>query len=407
MKRTLLSILAIAAPLLAGLDDREWQYQRKLTVVTAERLHAVVLDRAIYTGAQPGLADLRLALQGREIPFVLASTAGAATESELAVSEFNRVVVPGRGLQLTLDAGEGRRHNRLRIATRLQNFRIAVKIETSDDGRAWAVARSDGSLFDFTQADRHAAVLSLDYPPSTRRYVRATLLGWMAADAVSNAWLTLHGETATRWQTLATAAPARLEKDDVSNLTFDLGACRLPFTRIRLESTSARFYRACDVESSKNGTDWDYVSTQVIYRLDDDESLALSFTGPAERFVRLRIRNGQDQPLTVPQAAFETVEQTVRFLPDTAGDYTLYYGNEKAQLPAYDLGMILARRAPEEAVVIAAGPQELNPSHVGETPRTKPWSDRHPEVLYVTLGLAVLAMGWYCLRFLREIKRAA
>jgi hypothetical protein len=282
-----------------------------------------------------------------------------------------------------------------------------VKIETSDDGRAWAVARSDGSLFDFTQADRHAAVLSLDYPRSTRRYVRATFLGWMAADAVSNAWLTLHSETATLWQTLATVAPSRLEKDEVTNLVFDLGASHLPYTRIRLESTSTRFYRACDIESSENGTDWTFVSTQVIYRLDDEESLALIYNGAAERYVRLRVRNGQDQPLAVRQAAFDAIEQVIHFLPATAGDYTLYYGNEKAQRPTYDLGMILARRAPEEAVVIAAGPQELNPRHIGEIARGKPWSERHPELLYVTLGLAVLGMGWYCLRFLRGLKRGA
>ncbi|MGD0577289.1 MAG: DUF3999 family protein [Bryobacteraceae bacterium] len=399
--------MALAAPLLADFDARQWQYQRTVRVETAGRVNAVILDRAIYAGAQPGLNDLRLALNGRETPFVLSSVHGAVTDNELPPAEFNRVVVPGRGLQLTLDAGRGHRHNRLRIATQLLNFRIPVKIETSEDAQAWAIARSDGSVFDFTQADRHAAVLSLDYPLSTRRYVRATFIGWMHADAVASAWLTLHSETSTAWQTLATATPARVEKDGVTNLEFDLGDAHLPYARIRLDSATARFYRACDVESSDNGKDWTYLSTQAIYRLDGEESLALSYSGSCERYVRLRVHNGQDRPLAADQAAFDAVEQRLQFLPPAAGEYALYYGNSKAQAPAYDLGMILARRAPEQAIVVAAGTQRLTPDYRPPEPPAKPWSERHMEVLYVTLGLALAGMGWYCVRLLRAVKRAA
>ena len=407
MKRTVLSVLALATPLVAGFDASHWQYQRSVKVEMAGHVHAVILDREIYAGAQVGLGDLRLTLNGRETPFVFSSAQGRMTETEWPPIVFNRAVVPGRGLQLTLDAGRSHAHNRLRIATRLLNFRIPVKIETSDDAQSWDIARSDGSLFDFTQADRHASVLSLDYPLSKRRFVRATFLGWMREDAVESAWLTLHGESSTVSRTLATAAPARMEKDGITNLAFDLGAPHLPYTRIRIESDTARFYRACDVESSDNGKDWTYLSTQAIYRLDGDESLALSYSGLPERYVRLRLRNGEDQPLTVRQAEFDAVEQRMEFLPSTAGEYSLYYGNAKAHAPTYDLGMILAKRAPEQAVIVAAGPQELNPGYRREEPPAKPWSERHPEVLYVTLGLAVAGMGWYCVRFLREVKRAA
>jgi hypothetical protein len=47
----------------------------------------------------------------------------------------------------------------------------------------------------------------------------------------------------------------------------------------------------------------------------------------------------------------------------------------------------------------------LTPDYRPDEP-VKPWTERHPEVLYVTLGLALVGMGWYCVRFLREVKRA-
>jgi hypothetical protein len=391
---------------MADFDARHWQYQRTVKVETAGRVYAVTLDRAVYAGAQAGLGDLRLAFNGHETPYVLAASQGTVTAKELSPAVFNRVVVPAHGLQLTLDAGQGQRHNQLRIATGLQNFRIPVKIETSEDGHNWDIARSDGSVFDFSQADRHADVLSVDYPLSTRRYVRATFIGWMRTNAVTLAWLTQYGESETVWQTLATLTPSRIEADGVTNLVFDLGAPHLPYTRIRLDSDAAQFYRACELGSSADGKAWTYVATQTIYRLKGDESLTLSFPGRQERYVRVRIRNGQDRPIAVRQATFEAVQQRLRFLPQTPGAYTLYYGNPKVQAPVYDLGMILAKRAPEQEIVLAAGPQGLTPDYRPDEP-VKPWSERHPEVLYVTLGLALVGMGWYCVRFLREVKRAA
>jgi hypothetical protein len=406
MTRLLAGLLALATPLMADFDARHWQYQRTVRVETAGRVHAIVLDRTIYANAQAGLGDLRLAVNGQETPYALAAARGVVTENELPVAEFDRVVAPGEGLQLTLDAGRGHSHNRLRVATGLRNFRIRVKIETSEDGRSWAVARSDGSIFDFSEAGRHAEMLSLDYPLSTRRYVRATFMGWTHTDAVTGAWLMQRVESRTAWQTLATAAPVRGEKDGVTNLVFDLGVAHLPYARILLDSGEAQFYRACDVESSADGKSWNYISTQALYRLRDDESLALSYAGPHERYVRLRVRNGQDRPIAVRQASFDAVEQRVRFLPQIAREYTLYYGNPKARTPAYDLGIILSKRPPEQEIVLGAGPQSVTPGYRPDVP-AKPWSERHPEVLYVTLALAIAGMGWYCVRFLRDVKRSA
>lgn len=406
MTRLVAGLLALAAPLMADFDARHWQYRRTVRIETAGSVHAIVLDRAIYADAQAGLGDLRLAVNGQETPYVLAAARGAVTEDELAVAELDRAVVPGKGLQLTLDAGRGHAHNRLRIATGLHNFRIRMKIETSEDGRLWAIERTDGSIFDFSETGRHAEMLNLDYPLSTRRYVRATFTGWTRTDAVTGAWLTQRVESRTAWQTLATLTPSRVEDNGVTNLVFDLGVSHLPYARILLDAGAARFYRACDVESSADGKSWNYVSTQALYRLRDDESLALSYAGPHERYVRLRVRNGEDQPVTVRQAEFDAVEQRVRFLPQVAGEYTLYYGNPKARTPSYDLGIILSKRPPEREIVLTAGAQTVTPGYQPDVP-AKPWSESHPEVLYVTLALAIAGMGWYCLRFLRNVKRSA
>ena len=405
MRRTVLSLLAFTALLRADFNPARWQCRRSLAAGEAQQVSAVTLDRAVYAGAQMGLADLRLVREGVEVPYVLETLSGSAEERELRPEILDRSVVPGAGLQLTLDTGGTAKHNRLRISTNELNFRTRVAIEISEDGRRWAVARADGYVFDFSQGDRRVSVLTVDYPVSTRRYVRATFYGWLRTDAVSAAWLTLWQERPSRWQTIATVQPARTEDERTSLLVLDLGADRLPHSRMRLETGAAPFYRACDIESSPDRKDWRYVAGAVLYRFADEESPPLEFPEQRDRYLRLRIFNGDDRPAPVRSVTFETVERRVKFLPAAAGEYWLYYGNPEVTAPTYDLGTILARKSPSPEVVLAAAAEQPNPAYRPPIPPLKPWSERHPEVLYGTLAAAILGMGYVTVRLLKVVKR--
>jgi hypothetical protein len=406
MRKAVLSLLAFTALLRADFNPARWQFRRSLMAGEAQQVSAVTLDRAVYAGAQAGLADLRVIREGAEVPYVIETLTGSAEERELRPGILDRSVVPGAGLQLTLDVGGAAKHNRLRISTSEVNFRTKVGIETSEDGRRWAVARANGYVFDFSQGDRRVSVLSVDYPVSTRRYVRATFFGWLRTDAVTGAWLTRWQERPSRWQTIATVEPARTEDRRASLLVLDLGADRLPHSRLRFETGAAPFYRACDIESSPDRKDWRYVAGAVLYRFADEESPALEFAEQHDRYLRLRIFNGDDRPVPVRSVTLETLERRVKFLPAAAGEYWLYYGDPEAQPPTYDLGTILARRSPAPEVLLAAASEQRNPAYRPPPPPLKPWSERHPEVLYGTLAAAILGMGYVTVRLLSVVKRA-
>jgi hypothetical protein len=405
MRIALLSLLCFCTALRADFNAVRWRWLRVLPAGEPGHACTVILDRAVYQGAQVGLADLRLAANGHEVPYILETLTGSAQQTELQPEILNRSVVPGAGLELTLDLGRAARHNRLRITTSQQNFRIKVRIETSSDGRHWALARNDGYVFDFTQSGRSISVLTVGYPLSTRRYVRVTFFGWMRTDDVTGAWLTDYQERPAVWETIATAEPAREEKDKTSVLTLDLGAARLPSSRLRLQTGDQPFHRACELEASDDRTTWRYVAQGVLYRFPGEEPSALEFPEQHTRYLRLRIFNGDDAPVPVRRVLLDAVEHRVKFLCGTAGGYTLYYGNPKAAAPAYDLAAILARGAPAPELPITAGPEQKNPVYRPEPPPEKPWSERHPGVLYGTLAAAVLVMGYITARFLMKVQK--
>ena len=277
MKKTALSLLCLSAFARADFDPAHWQFLRTAAAGEAQQVSMLPLDRAVYEGARPDLGDLRVVRDGREVPYVLETLAGAVERTELRAEILDRTVVAGAGLELTLDLGRAARHNRLRIATGQTNFRVKARIETSVDGQRWALARADGYVFDFTQGGRSISVLTVEYPLSTRRFVRATFFGWMKTDAVTGAWLTDYREREAVWQAVAVARPAGVEDRDTSLAVFDLGAERLPHSRLQIETGAALFHRACEIESSSDRKEWKYIGSGVVYRLPDEESLTLNF----------------------------------------------------------------------------------------------------------------------------------
>ncbi len=406
MRKSALSLLGLALLARADFSPARWPLLRALAIGQGQVVHALTLDRTIYAAARADLADLRLVRNGYEVPYVLETLTGSVEQSELRPEILDRSVVPGAGLELMLDVGTAARHNRLRIATAEANFRIQVRIETSADGRSWAVARDDGYLFDFSQGGRSVSVLTVDYALSTRRYLRATFFGWMRTGAVKDAWLSYYRERPSVWQTLARITPARSEEERSSLLVLDLGVANLPHSRLRAETGGPPFHRACDIETSANGKDWRYVAGGVLYRYPNEETSILEFPEQHERYLRLRIFNGDDRPVPVGSVVVEAVERRLKFLPDAVGEYALYYGNPQAKPPAYDLAAILSQRAPTPETLLAAGPEQPNPAWQPPPPPRKPWSERHPELLYGTLAAAVLGMGYITVRFLIDARDA-
>jgi len=82
-------------------------------------------------------------------------------------------------------------------------------------------------------------------------------------------------------------------------------------------------------------------------------------------------------------------------VPSCAGhSYRLAYGNEKAPPPQYDLERTLHVSAAEEAFPDTLANEQENNAY--QDPR--PFSERHPALLWAALALAALALGYTALR---------
>ena len=405
MKKLASSLLWCALLLQAEFQPSHWKDRRPLPAGTATPMAVWNVDRGTYVHAQPGLADLRVVRGEEEVPYVLERLSGWYRRMEVASGAFNQGVSPAGELELTVDVGRGRRHNGIRLATPKSNFRQRVSIQTSDDGKRWLRVRDDGYIFDFSADQRHISVLAVTYPVSSRRYVRVAVHGWKDPKAVSQCWVTFEETQAPVRDVMASLKPdPRPDPQTQSVLyTWDLGVSGIPYDQLSLDAGTAEFQRAALVETSDDGKIWLWSGQGVLSRFPNEQSLALDFPEKHARYLRLRVYNGDDRPLEVNTAALSVIRTRVKFKADGGGDYWLYYGNADAHTPSYDLPALLARETPGPETGVSAGPEEHNPAYREKPVPAKPWSERHPEILYLTLALAVAGMGIATVRFLRKV----
>jgi hypothetical protein len=398
-----LSLLAFVALANAAFTPSNWRYRRPLPVGVAPAVSAVSLDPGVYRAARADLADLRVIRNGREVPYMLERLSARAEDREIPADVLDKSI-SGGALQITLAARSGARHNLVRIATPRTNFRRRVTVETSDDNRRWSVVRQDAELFDFTDKDRAISVLSAGYPESTRPYVRLTIPGWTDPDSVGAAWIRFHKETPASRATLAVLSP-RPEQDAATRstlLTLDLGA-PLPCSRLEFDIATPRFSRAAEVEFSADGKQWSFAARGVLARFTSGDTAALDFSEVHSRYLRVRAFNRDDQPLDFKGVRIETDERRLKFESSGGGAWWLYYGNPEAKAPEYDLAAVLSHGSAETAVLLHAGPGQTNPDYRPPAPLERPWTERHPAILYVTLALAILILGAVTVWFFRGI----
>jgi len=408
--RVLVAGLFIAGILSAdGFDSSAWQYRQPFRVPVPDQITTLDLDRAIYPRSRADLGDLRVVRNGLEIPYVIQTLDGKVEQTETEPRVINRGVVPGAAVQFTMDLGSHpSRHSRLRILSGARNFRNRVRIETSDNNSFWTVVRDDGYIFDFSQGDFHADVMTVDYPPSTMRYVRATVFGFDKPTDVTGARSLFHQDTPADRDIVSTLLPIRTEdpKTRTSLLVLDLALPNIPHDRIRIDTGTLSFHRAVELEYSDDGKDWRVLTRGVLYQVPGEQSLSISFRERRERFMRLRIFNGDNAPVPVPRVYAETLRRVMKMPPYPQGDYMLYFGNPKARPPEYDLGAILARQAPGPETSAQAEKWAPNPAYIPPPGEAKPWTDRYPGLLYGILGLAILVMGFVTIRLMRKVSHS-
>ncbi|HXE75646.1 MAG TPA: DUF3999 family protein [Candidatus Xenobia bacterium] len=409
MKAALLSLLLFfqaAAPLPAQWEH--WLYSRPIELPPADqtRLVRVTVPVEIYPHLQPQQADLRVIDDnGQEVPYVLYTRQRVEQRQWRTTRLEDLGHVAGQYTHAVVDVGENPDlHNSLLLETPETNFFAWVEVAASDDRRTWRVARDRAPIYRFRQDALEGSQI-VTYPETRARYLRLHIRVQGGDKAFQLTGCRVAQEQIEEAERVPLPVAGAVDAAAPANQSwwrFDLGARDVPVSEARFETASAVFHRPVQVSASNDGQQWWLVGTGEIYRWQKgdqpQEKLRVEFSEVLTRYLRVAVFNRSDPPLEGLSVALYGTPRHVVFHQQPGRRYRLLYGNSAAQRPEYELARLIDSKQKEAALLGRLGSEVANP----EWSDPRPWTEKHPGLVWAALGLAVVVLGGLALRSLRS-----
>jgi hypothetical protein len=420
-------------------------FERAL-VVTEPGKVSIVLDRHVYEGARPDLADLRVLDQtGTQVPYLLEEPwSGPEVTLKQPRSTFNRGFKGEESATLTLNFGEPLLKTGLVLSLSGDNFRRRVMVEGRNKHEPWTTLTDVAYVFAIPPPSA-ARYESVRLPENNYQYLRVTVFRGpddVPRIEILDTWAGC--EERRRPKEVPVAPLQQTTSEDAerreTHLTIDLGARHQPFRGLVLDVADESFFRGVVLEARRDpgrpmpggpppSVTWARLGEGSLYRyqnvarserrasaaikgasipaekLEDapvvtSEQLRIDVAG-RERVLRLRIANRDDRPLEIRGVTVMAPVERLVFTADAGRSYRLTYGAPNLARPEYDI----QRTVRDPAVWIAQGREgKLGPPV--RTPivaETVPWTERHKSILWGGLVIVVLLLGGVTWRALKAV----
>jgi hypothetical protein len=148
------------------------------------------------------------------------------------------------------------------------------------------------------------------------------------------------------------------------------------------------------------------VSESSVRKLSVDAAIAANLRDDAE--LEAVIENGDDAPLPLERIQVEMRQRKICFETASGAVYSLMYGDNALSAPVYDYAktgaMVHNLQTEGKPLEAMLGPEQTNPNFVARAD-TRPYSEKHPETIWIGLLVAVAVLGGTALRSMKRQHR--
>jgi len=394
-------------------EIRYFQFERPVAkpAQSAGQTCAVV-DTEIFSHATAGLVDLRLYQGATETPYVLHAAAPVASTSQsLPVLNLGKT-----GDQTVFDAAmPAGSYTDLQLNIDGQNFLATVTVSGSQTQTSGSRTKLGSfTVFDLTQ-QRLGRSTVLHLPQSDFRFLHFQIAGPIAPQNVTGLSVLEVPASPPKYVTVTqTATGMQKGRDSVFEFTVP---ARTPVDRIVFEpgAQPSSFSRDVQVKIlpvarppandsteppqpvTATGNILRVHSVQDGHRIDEEhltfDAPQVDFDSPATWTVT--IENGDDAPVQITAIRLEMTEHDLCFDAAAGDSYTLYYGDSALEAPQYDYATLFVPAA--NATEAQLGAETANPAYQPR-PDTRPFTEKHPALLWIALVLVMLLLGVVAVR---------
>jgi hypothetical protein len=379
--------------------------------------HYLVLDERVWQHARPDLGDLRLYAGQSEAPYALLVERGSLEQDRQEVQVLQQSSVGGK-TQFLIDMAGIAEYDHVEVRLAARNFVAHARVEGQDDphARNWA-GLGDSILYDLSKENLGANTM-LRLPRATYRYLRVTIDGPVKPEEVKGATSEVRQVQKAVWRDVSSQFKSgsppggailddfgkmRSQSQKYSFLTFAVPE-NVPIERVVFEIDPAQpnFRRQVEIQDDKGhmlgSGEINRIHMVRAGRKIDSEQHEVALSAAGQKTIVVIIANGDDPPLKLSGARLQQQERRMYFEGPAGGKLTLYYADEKLESPVYDYAKLFQEE--KSAAIAQLGAESANAAYTGR-PDERPWSERHPAVLWIAIVAAVLALGGLALRSMK------
>jgi Protein of unknown function (DUF3999) len=395
-----------------------FRYERPVQVAPATAPETcVVLPVDLLAHAAPMLQALRVMASDREIAYQVRTSSDVAEdvgrpEQILNLGQRNGVI------SFDVEMTEPR-YSRVLLKMARSHFSVLVHVTGIDHPGEAGVAFPEIAYSSDTPEDE-PQMKRITLPESNFRYlhfeIQTLALEPVTPQDVAGVDVLTESTAPPRYMQVAVANPPQ-QKPHETVYEFAVPA-NAPVERLSFESDepNAVFSRIADLERWKveaagnenTGRPEAAVQSEGISLAQAPAGKGEAVSGggtinlalgaaPYVSTVRLTIQNGDDAPLALHGITLQMWERQVCFLRKANTSYMLRYGDASLGAPQYDLSPIEAEAA--NASVSTLGSER---ALALQAPGRRPFTERHPVLLWVALILVVGTLGVVALRSARR-----
>jgi hypothetical protein len=410
-----LAVLALTAAAAAVHPSFRYERPVQLAYDTASET-CVVLPLDLLSHAAPRLEDLRVMAGDREVAYQLRISSDAAED----VGRPEQILNLGQrngAISFDVEMTEPR-YSRVLLKMARSHFSVLVHVTGIDRPGEAGVAFPEIAYSSDTPEDEPQVKL-ISLPESSFRYLHfeiqtLALEPVTPQDIAGVDVLVGRAESPRYLQAAVATGPQQKPHETIYEFAVPANA---PLDRLSFASDDPKavFSRIADLERTKARAAADE-GTRPAEPPVQTEGITLAHSPPGEEkvvssgsavdlglgavpyasTVRLTIQNGDDAPLALHAITLQMRERQLCFLSRPNTSYTLRYGDPSLGPPQYDL-------TPLEAAAINASLSTLGAERAltPETADVRPFTERHPVLLWVALIVVVGTLGIVALRSAR------
>ena len=384
-------------------QTQDFQYRRTLENVS-ETWHKIILPEESFDKFNPDFSDIRIFGNNKtETPYILKTASDRISETAI---QFKTINVSNKNADYfyTFELLQAKEINQIKLGFEQENFDWKLDLEASDNQTEWFLIQKDYRILSIKNSQTDYKFTQVDFPDSKYKFYRIKIKASEQPKLIeAKIWEQQKEEGSFKTTTIKTLKKTIDAKKKTSVIEVEL-AHKVPVSSIKINiGTTFDYYRPVAIEilrdSVKIEDKWHY-NYDILMQgtLSSLEKKGFSTDNTLAKKLRITIENNNNQPLDIQGVE---VKNAIYFLIarfTEKGNYSLFYGNKKAEKPQYDIENF-EENIPKNPSVITVSKEERNPEFKTETKsalfENKIW-------LWVLMGIIIVALAFYSLKMLRE-----